>query len=128
MKGRRVAVTGIGAVSPIGDTYGETLASLRAGRHGISVMHAWKAIPHLTTRLGAPARGERIASISKKLSRTMGRVSQLAAVATSEAIADAGLDADEIRSGSVGLAYGSTHGSSSGGGASRHTGSPLSRG
>jgi 3-oxoacyl-[acyl-carrier-protein] synthase II len=113
MKGRRVAVTGIGVVSPIGDTYGETLVSLRAGRHGISVMHDWDKIPHLTTRLAAPARGEQIASISKKLSRTMGRVAQLAAVATGEAIADAGLDADEIRSGSVGLAYGSTHGSSS---------------
>jgi len=113
MKGRRVAVTGIGVVSPIGDTYAETLASLRAGRHGIAVMPEWNAIPHLATRLGAPASGRPIAHISKKLSRTMGRVSQLATVATAEAIADAGLAADEITSGAVGLAYGSTHGSSS---------------
>ncbi len=113
MNGRRVVVTGMGVVSPIGDTYPETLAALRAGRHGISFMSAWEGIPHLSTRLAAPARAPQIAGLSKKLSRTMGRVSQLSTVATAEAIADAGLDPDEIRSGSVGLAYGSTHGSSS---------------
>jgi len=42
----------------------------------------------------------------------MGRVSLLSTVATAEAIADAGLADEEIRSGAVGLAYGSTHGSS----------------
>ncbi|MGO8993397.1 MAG: beta-ketoacyl-ACP synthase [Polyangiaceae bacterium] len=113
MNRRRVAVTGIGVVSPIGDTYAETLTALRAGKHGITVMREWDAIPHLTTRLAAPARAHQIPALSKKLSRTMGRVSQLSTVATAEAIADAGLDTDEIRSGSVGLAYGSTHGSSS---------------
>ena len=113
MNHRRVAVTGIGVVSPIGDTYLETLASLREGKHGITYMRDWEAIPHLTTRLGAPARAHQVPGISKKLSRTMGRVSLLSTVATSEAIADAGLDAAEIHSGKVGLAYGSTHGSSS---------------
>jgi 3-oxoacyl-[acyl-carrier-protein] synthase II len=113
MTRRRVAVTGIGVVSPIGDTFPETLAALRAGKHGIVRMPEWEGIPHLTTRLGAPARAHQVGGISKKLSRTMGRVSLLSTVATGEAIADAGLAADEIHSGSVGLAYGSTHGSSS---------------
>ncbi len=113
MTARRVAVTGIGVVSPIGDTFAETLASLRAGKHGITFMPEWAKIPHLTARLAAPARAPQIAGLSKKLSRTMGRVSQLSTVATAEAIADAGLAAEEIRSGAVGLAYGSTHGSSS---------------
>jgi 3-oxoacyl-[acyl-carrier-protein] synthase II len=112
MSARRVVVTGIGVVSPIGDTYPETLAALRAGKHGITLMPEWASIPHLTTRLAAPARAHQIPSLSKKLSRTMGRVAQLSTVATAEAIADAGLDEGEIRSGAVGLAYGSTHGSS----------------
>jgi 3-oxoacyl-[acyl-carrier-protein] synthase II len=43
----------------------------------------------------------------------MGRVSLLATYATEQAVAQAGLDEDKMRSGSVGLAYGSTHGSSS---------------
>jgi 3-oxoacyl-[acyl-carrier-protein] synthase II len=113
MTRRRVAVTGIGVVSPIGDTFPETLAALRAGKHGITRMPDWDGIPHFTTRLGAPARAHQVGGISKKLSRTMGRVALLSTVATSEAIADAGLAAEEIHSGSVGLAYGSTHGSSS---------------
>jgi 3-oxoacyl-[acyl-carrier-protein] synthase II len=113
MTGRRVAVTGIGVVCPIGDTYRESALALRAGKHGVVTMREWDAVKHMQTRLGAPARAHQIAGIPKKLSRTMGRVSLLSTVATAEAIADARLDADEIRSGRVGLAYGSTHGSSS---------------
>ncbi len=106
-------MTGIGVVSPIGDTYAESVAALRAGKHGVVTMRDWDAIRHLQTRLGAPARAAQIAAISKKASRTMGRVSLLSTVATAEAIADSGLDPEEMRSGAVGLAYGSTHGSSS---------------
>jgi 3-oxoacyl-[acyl-carrier-protein] synthase II len=113
MNQRRVAITGIGVVCPIGDTYEESLAALRAGKHGIVTMPEWDSVQHMQTRLGAPARAHQVSSIPKKLSRTMGRVSLLSTVATAEAIADAGLDAEEIRSGRVGLAYGSTHGSSS---------------
>ncbi len=43
----------------------------------------------------------------------MGRVSLLATYATEQAIAGAGIDEETMRSGSLGLAYGSTHGSSS---------------
>jgi len=42
----------------------------------------------------------------------MGRVAQLATIATTIAIRDAGLLADELADGTIGLAYGSTHGSS----------------
>jgi len=110
---RRVAVTGIGMVTPLGDTFAGSLAALRQGRHGIAIMSEWAAVEHLQTRLGAPANVPAIASLPRKVSRTMGRVSLLATIATKEAIAAAGLRDDEIRSGAVGLAYGSTHGSSS---------------
>jgi 3-oxoacyl-[acyl-carrier-protein] synthase II len=113
MRGRRVAVTGIGVVSPIGDSFERTLAALRAGKHGVVRMPEWAAVQHMQTRLGAPAPTAKVAEISKKAARTMGRVSLLSTVATAEAIADAGLDAGEIHSGAVGLVYGSTHGSSS---------------
>ena len=49
MTPRRVAVTGIGVVSPIGDTYPEALAALREGKHGIRIMREWDAIQHLQT-------------------------------------------------------------------------------
>jgi 3-oxoacyl-[acyl-carrier-protein] synthase II len=110
---RRVAVTGIGVVSPIGDTYATSLGALREGRHGITKMPDWDRVSHLETRLGAPARAAQAATMSKKATRTMGRVSVLATIATQEAITDAGLTDEELKSPAIGLAYGSTHGSSS---------------
>ena len=73
----------------------------------------WDRITHLATRLGAPARSELVANLPRKASRTMGRVSLLATAATQQALDDAGISREEVRFGAVGLAYGSTHGSSS---------------
>jgi 3-oxoacyl-[acyl-carrier-protein] synthase II len=109
---RRVAVTGIGVVSPLGDTYNATVVGLREGRHGIAKMD-WDHIKNLTTRLAAPARIDLAVQIPRKATRTMGRVALLATVATEQALTDAGITREEIGTGSVGLAYGSTHGSSS---------------
>jgi 3-oxoacyl-[acyl-carrier-protein] synthase II len=110
---RRVAVTGIGVVSPIGDSLGACVSALREGRHGIVHMSEWNDITHLATRLGAPVKSELLDKIPRRSARTMGRVSLLASAATQQAIDESGLSADEIHSGHVGLAYGSTHGSSS---------------
>ena len=49
----------------------------------------------------------------RKKSRSMGRVSLLSIFATQQAIDDAGLSEDDLSSGDLGLAYGSTHGSTS---------------
>ncbi len=110
---RRVAVTGIGVVSPIGDSLEASLATLREGGHGIVRMDEWDAIAHLATRLAAPVRTPMTEPVSRRAARTMGRVSRLASEATAHALKDAGITRDEIASGRVGLAYGSTHGSSS---------------
>jgi 3-oxoacyl-[acyl-carrier-protein] synthase II len=65
------------------------------------------------TRLGAPADVPQVAKLPRKVGRLMGRVALLATVATERAVEDAGLSRDELASGRVGLAHGSTHGSSS---------------
>lgn len=109
---RRVVVTGLGVVSPLGSTYSTSLEGLRNGRHGIVTMAEWEAIAHLSTRLAAPANATLPENFPRKTLRTMGRVAVLAAVATEEAVANAGLSREELASGAVGLAYGSTHGSS----------------
>ena len=92
--GRRVAVTGIGVVSPIGDTYAETLASLRAGRHGICVMPEWDQSSRTCRRASLRPRPPIRLRASRRSSRARWVGSLLAAVATAEAIADAGLEAD----------------------------------
>jgi 3-oxoacyl-[acyl-carrier-protein] synthase II len=110
--GRRVVVTGMGMTSPIGNDLATSTAALRAGRHGIVTMPEWDAVQGLQTRLAGVVRDLTLEYPRKKV-RSMGRVALLATYATERAVADAGLDPELVRSPDVGLAYGSTHGSSS---------------
>lgn len=110
---RRVAITGIGMVSPLGPNFGRSLEALEAGEHGIVCMPEWDSIGHLFTRLAAPAKDVSFEHLPRSSTRTMGRVALLATVATEQAIADAGLSEADLHSPDLTLAYGSTHGSSS---------------
>jgi 3-oxoacyl-[acyl-carrier-protein] synthase II len=112
MAGRRVVVTGMGIVSPLGSDLAVAASRLQANEHGIRTMPEWEEIGHFAPRLAAPVAIPRELDIPRRAARTMGRVAQLAVVASGIAIRDAGLGEEELRSGSVGLAYGSTHGSS----------------
>lgn len=109
---RRVVVTGIGIASPLGCDWNEASARLRANDHGIAAMPAWDAITHFSPRVAAPVTIPKELAVPHKAARTMGRVAQLSTVATGIAIRDAALGADELADGTVGLAYGSTNGSS----------------
>ena len=109
---RRVVVTGIGVVSPLGCDLAEVAARVRSNASGIVAIPAWREIGHLATRVAAPVALPKALEVSHKAARTMGRVAQLATVATTIAVRDAGLTADEFADGTIGLAYGSTHGSS----------------
>jgi 3-oxoacyl-[acyl-carrier-protein] synthase II len=113
VNGQRVVVTGIGLASPIGHTLAAATEALLRGQHGIVTMPEWAAVNGLGTRLAALARDVPLSDYPRKKVRSMGRVALLATYATEQAVADAGLDVDAISSDEVGLAYGSTHGSSS---------------
>jgi 3-oxoacyl-[acyl-carrier-protein] synthase II len=109
----RVVITGVGLCSPIGNDLDAVSEALREGRHGITPMPAWAAYGELGARLAGVVSGVEFSQYPRKQVRTMGRVALLSLFSTTRAIADAGLGDDEIRSGRVGLAFGSTHGSSS---------------
>jgi 3-oxoacyl-[acyl-carrier-protein] synthase II len=111
MGGERVVVTGVGVTSPIGNSMDEVSRALREGRGGVRVVPRFGEIAQMRTRLGGPAEVD-LSEFAKKRTRTMGRVALLSLWATQRAIADAGLDAGLLSSGAVGLAYGSTAGSS----------------
>jgi 3-oxoacyl-[acyl-carrier-protein] synthase II len=110
---RRVVVTGIGLATPIGNDMRAVSSALRNDHHGIRIKPEWAEIRDLDTRLAAEVRDLDLTRYPRKKARTMGRVALLATYATEQAVADAGLDDEALSSGKVGLAYGSTHGSSS---------------
>lgn len=109
---RRVVVTGIGIASPLGCDFDAACARLRGNESGIVAMPEWESIHHFSPRVAARVAVPNALEIPRKAARTMGRVSQLATIATQIAVDDAGITDDEFSAGSVGLAYGSTHGSS----------------
>jgi len=106
-------VTGMSGLTSLGDGYPELEANLRAGRSGVRVMPEWDLCEDLQTRLGAPLRDFQAPShYPRKLTRSMGRVALMAVRATELALADAGLrDSPFLRSGAMGVAYGSSSGS-----------------
>ena len=110
--GRRVVVTGIGLASPIGNDLRSATAALREGRHGIVAMPEWAEVQGLSTRLAGLAKDVPFTNYPRKKTRSMGRVALLATYATEQALKDAGLELDLTSMRDVGLAYGSTHGSS----------------
>ncbi|WP_305881952.1 beta-ketoacyl-ACP synthase [Gilvimarinus sp. DA14] len=104
---RRVVITGVGAVSALGDNWADVEAGLRAGKNKVRVFHEWDEIEGLNTRLGAPVEFTQPKYPRKKL-RSMGRVSVMSVFATEQALLQAGLtDAPCLRDGTTGVSYGS---------------------
>lgn len=111
---KRVVVTGIGALSPLGHDWPTVLARLREYRNAVQVMGAWEKYNGLLTRLGAPAAPFTLDErrFNRKTTRSMGRVAVMAVRASEVALTQAGLlDQPLLRSGKVGVAYGSSSGS-----------------
>ena len=112
---KRVVVTGMGAVTSIGQDWTTVRASLEAHRTGVCYMTDWERFANLNTRLAAPV-PDFISPThySRKQIRSMGRVALLATRASEVALQDAGLlDSELLHSGQMGVAFGSSTGSTS---------------
>lgn len=110
--GRRVVVTGMAGLSPLGNDWPTLREGLRRGRSGVGRVEAFEGLEGLRTRLGAAVDFELPAHWPRRKHRGMGRVAHLATRATELALDDAGLAGDPALSdGRTGVAYGSTSGS-----------------
>lgn len=109
---RRVVVTGIGALSPLGHDWATVRSHLQSGRNAIRVMHEWEGYEGLSTQLGCTvAPFELPAHYNRKTMRSMGRVALMATRATELALENAGLLGDPfVKSGHMGISYGSSAG------------------
>ncbi|MBK8817406.1 MAG: beta-ketoacyl-ACP synthase [Methylococcaceae bacterium] len=109
---KRVVVTGMAGISPIGNDWQQVSARLKTKTTGIQHMQEWDKYIGLNTRLGAPVDFTRPVHFSRKQTRSMGRIALMATYATELALIDAGLLADPVlHSGQMGIAYGSCAGS-----------------
>lgn len=88
---RRVVITGMGAVTSVGLTVGETWAALVAGRSGIGPITQFDSI-NLTSHITGEIKGfDPGRYMDLKEARRISRCSQVALAAGQEAMADAGL-------------------------------------
>ncbi len=110
---KRVVITGIGGISPIGNDWPAVSARLREGRNAVARIPDWAPFEGLNTNLGAPAAEfELPPHYNRKSMRAMGRVALLATRSAELALIDAGLLGDPLlQSGQVGISYGSSAGS-----------------
>lgn len=91
-KRRRVVITGIGAVTPVGNTATDTWAALVAGQSGITTVTQFDATPYDSHVAGEVKGFNPELRIPRKEVRRMARCSQIAVVAAHEAMEDSGLD------------------------------------
>lgn len=104
---RRVVVTGIGVVSPVGLNINDFWTGLIAGKSGVDNITYFDA-SEFDTKFAAELKGfDPLNYMDRKLSQRVDPFTQYALVATEEAISDSGLNLEKIDSDRAGVVYGS---------------------
>jgi len=107
---RRVVVTGLGCLSPLGNDVSTTWAHLVAGRSGIGPITQFDATEYETRIAGEVKDFDPAKFMDRKEARRSDRFVQFAVAATHEAIADAELDLQNEDPERVGVIVGSAIG------------------
>lgn len=104
---RRVVVTGIGLVSPLGTGTDKTWQSLLRGESGVATLTHFDASRY-TTRIGGEVRDfDPLVFIDRKEVRKMDLFIRFGLAAAELAVADSGIDRDDLRSDRAGTYVGS---------------------
>lgn len=107
MSRRRVVVTGLGMLTPLGNTVADTWDGILKGRSGITPIDQFDASA-FTTRFAGTVRGFDVEQyLSSKEARKMDPFIQYGMAAGMQAVQDAGLEVTEANAGRIGVAIGS---------------------
>ncbi len=107
---KRVVVTGLGALTPIGNNVNDYWNALIAGTSGAAAITRFDTSKH-KTKFACELKNFNIENfMDKKESRHMDPFCQYGILAADEAIKDAGLDLEKINKDKVGVIWGSGNG------------------
>ena len=106
MELKRVVVTGLGALTPIGNTKDEFWNALVAGKSGCAPITAFET-EHFKTKFACELKNYDVSNFfDRKEARKTDKFAQYAMVASDEAILDAKIDLDSINKLRVGVIWG----------------------
>ena len=107
MAKRRVVVTGLGLISPVGNSVAEGWQKVRDGVSGITVLNSFD-VSSFSTRIAGIVRDFEVSEyLSPKDARKCDPFIHYGIAATSQAIADSGIEANEADAHRIGVAMGS---------------------
>jgi 3-oxoacyl-[acyl-carrier-protein] synthase II len=103
---KRVVVTGLGAITPIGNTAAEYWEGLLAGRNGIGRITLFDASKHGCTIAGEVKNFDPYQYIDRKEGKRMARFAQFAVAASQQALSDAKFVINDLNAEQVGVTIG----------------------
>lgn len=104
---RRVVITGMGTVNPLGNNLSDTWENIKKGVCGIGLITSLDVTNHAVKVAGEVKNFDSSAVIDKKEARRMDRYSQFALVAADEAFNDSKLDMEKEDSSRCGVIFSS---------------------
>jgi 3-oxoacyl-[acyl-carrier-protein] synthase II len=107
---RRVVVTGMGLISPLGNDVASSWEGLLAGKSGGGLVTQWETTDEYPCRIGCEVKGfEPLEYMDRRDAKRFDRVAQFAIAASHQAITSAGLDPlpESVTPERVGVVFGS---------------------
>ena len=104
---RRVVVTGLGAVTPIGNDVAQYWEGLRSGRNGVAAITLFDASRHACRFAAEVKNFEPAGWLEPKEAKRWDRFCQFGVVAAKQAVQDAGLSIDDSNRNRIGVSIGS---------------------
>jgi len=107
---KRVVITGVGAITPLGNSVDEFWKNIVAGKSGVGMITKFDTT-HFKTKFAAEVKGFNAAAyFEKNEARKYDLFTQYAVAAAEEAIKNAGLDFEKLNRNKIGVIWGSGNG------------------